>query len=80
MVKDTMKISKRPEKKDTLERLIPRPRVADLLGVCTRTIKRYESKKLLTPHILNCRLTAYPENEVLRLISNARLTPANASI
>jgi hypothetical protein len=55
-----------------IQRLIPRTKVAFYLGVCTRTIKRYEKNKKLTPHFINSRLTAYPESEVQALISNAR--------
>ena len=55
-----------------ITRLVPRARVAFYLGVCTRTIRRYELTKKLTPHVINSRLTAYPEAEVLKLISDAR--------
>jgi predicted transcriptional regulator len=59
-----------------LTRLVPRNKVAFYLGVCTRTIKRYEEGGKLTPHVINSRLTAYPESEVLELISNARQVAA----
>lgn len=66
----------RPDNADTkIERLISRARVADLLGVCPRTVKRMEGK-LLTAHILYPRLTSYPESEVLKLITNARTAGA----
>ena len=57
-----------------ITRLVPRTKVAFYLGVCTRTIKRYEQTKRLTPYIINSRLTSYPETEVLKLISDARQT------
>lgn len=68
--------SKRPDKKREIERLIPRAHVADLLGVCPRTVKRKEAQGLLTPFIQNSRLTSYPESEVLKLISSARAAGA----
>lgn len=66
------KLSRSPQ----LTRLVPRTRVAFYLGVCTRTIKRYEQTKKLTPHVINSRLTAYPETEVMALLSGTSKTPA----
>ncbi len=63
---------KRPDKLEKIERLIPRARVADLLGVCPRTIKRREAEGRLTPFKQNSRLTCYPERQVLDLITAAR--------
>lgn len=71
-----MKSSKRPDKRHKLQPLISRSRTAHIIGVCARTLKRYERRGLLTAHVMNSRLTCYPENEVLTLIANARAAGA----
>ncbi len=60
-------------KKTAVPKLIPRSKVADMLGgVCNRTIKRKEKPHgPLTPHRLSSRLTAYPEHEVMNLIAQS---------
>lgn len=64
------------KKPNTIDPLIPRSKVAFYLGVCNRTIRRWEQNKKLTPHVLNSRITAYPQSEVEALISNARQVAA----
>jgi hypothetical protein len=70
----------RPDNPVKIQRLIPRARVADLLGICARTCKRYEARRLLTPHVINSRLTSYPETEVLKLITDARAAGADHGV
>jgi len=61
---------------DQAENLIPRPTVARSFGVCTRTIKRWETLKGLTPHKLTSRLVGYPASEIERIKSQARVAGA----
>lgn len=63
-------------------KMIPRARVAQIFGVCNRTVKRWEADKLLTPHKISPRLVVYKEEEVNALKSknqknNPQMNPDN---
>lgn len=64
---------KNTDKSSNNQKLISRSAVAEMLGgVCHRTVKRKEKPHgPLTPFKLSARLTAYPESEVLKMISDS---------
>jgi hypothetical protein len=50
--------------------LVSRRRASEILGVTPRSIYRYEKAGVLTPIRLNCRVTRYRKEELLKLIAD----------
>jgi hypothetical protein len=55
-------------KQKEIEAVIPRAKVAALMGVCNRTIKRLEKLGRLVPTHINSRLVVYPRSQVEKLL------------
>jgi predicted site-specific integrase-resolvase len=59
------------ESHQSCESLLTRKQVAELLGVCTESVKRRERAGLLSAIRLGCRITRYRRADVEKLISRS---------